>query len=117
MSQQPDRQRQRVIVLTPWCVIEGTYHFKPGIRLSDSVNSELSLKARYLSLVDVIVNHSESGREILRTRFFLIAHAQILGISPKSEVTDKLKDHAAPGTSPQDIDQLVDEMHSILSSG
>ncbi len=116
MPAQVERQTQRLILLTSWCKIEGTYHFMPGIRLSDAVNSEMSQKARYLPVTDVVVHHLETGQELLRAQFMLIAHTQIAGIVPCAAVTKGTQgDTGSKDTSSKDVDMLIDQMNEIMT--
>src|SRR5437867_11925128 len=82
-----DRVRERIVIVTDQDVIEGTICYPRGVRLSDALNAESAkLSKPHLPLVDVTVTRIETGRELLRSRFLLVAHSKIVLLLPKSEI-------------------------------
>jgi hypothetical protein len=96
MANRIDKQGLRVLIATPWNRIEGDHHLVPGLRVSDSVNSDIAAKARYLPLTNAVVRHGETGEVLFRSRFLMVAHAHIVCMAPVAEME---ADERAPGSS------------------
>src|SRR5258705_4836540 len=106
--------RERVVIVTDQELIEGTICYAEGIRLSDALNSESAhLSKPHLPLVDASVIRIETGREILRSRFLLVARSKIVVLLPKSEICTEdvswvlgplaADGHRAGGPRPEDL--------------
>ena len=79
--------RERVLILTDRELIEGTICYAEGIRLSDALNSaSAQLSKPHLPLVDATVTRVDTGQEVLRCRFLLVARSKIVVLLPKSEL-------------------------------
>jgi hypothetical protein len=76
----------QLVVMTPWSRIQGTHHLFAGLRVSDTVNSEVANKSRYLSLTDAVVTNQASGAVVFESKFLMVAHAHIVFLAPASEI-------------------------------
>lgn len=82
-----DLVRERVVIVTDQDVIEGTVCYPRGVRLSDALNAENAQLSRpHLPLVDATVTRIELGKELLHSRFLLVARHKIVVLLPKSEI-------------------------------
>lgn len=92
---------EQVVVLTTESLIEGNLHYLKEVRLSDALNSPHLRESPYMALNDVRVVRLESGEEILRVHFMLVARSQILCIMPKAEIV------SAPMLDPSRLKETV----------
>ena len=103
----------RVLITTPWGQIEGEHYVLPGVRVSDSVNSDVAARARYLPLTDAVVRQAETGEVVLRSRFLMVAHAHIVCMAPTAEIEAAGKVAPMTLSGPQRA-ALTSEMMSLL---
>jgi hypothetical protein len=83
-----DFLREPVVIVTDLDLIEGTICYPRGIRLSDALNAESAQLAKpHLPLVDASVTRIETGKELLRSRFLLVAREKIVVLLPRSEMS------------------------------
>ena len=122
-----DLVRERVVIVTDQELIEGTICYAEGIRLSDALNSESAhLSKPHLPLVDASVTRIETGREILRSRFLLVARSKIVVLLPKSEIcTDDVSwvlgppaadGHRAGGPRPDDLLRRETDVPTLIGA-
>jgi hypothetical protein len=104
----------RVLIVTPWNQIEGAHYVVPGVRVSDSVNSDVAARARYLPLTDAVVRHGTTGEVVFRSRFLMVAHAHIVCMTPTTEIEATAK-VAGLKLSEQQLETLTSDMVSLLS--
>ena len=90
MAKEPitnDLVRERVVIVTDQDVIEGTICYPRGVRLSDALNAEnAQLSKPHLPLVDATVTRIDLNKELLHSRFLLVARSKIVVLMPKSEI-------------------------------
>lgn len=79
-------KRERIVIQTENDLIEGTYCYPRGLRLSDALNATVNREKPYLALVDATVRRLESGQLLFRGRFLLVSRARIVMLLPKSEM-------------------------------
>lgn len=114
MASRIDKQPIRVALLTPWSRIEGTHHVVPGVRVSDSVNSDVAVRARYLPLTEAVVTHLETGAVLFRSSFLMVSHAHIICMAPTSEVEAEGGSATAARVSADRARSLAADMTSLL---
>jgi hypothetical protein len=79
-------KRERVVIQTEHDLIEGTFCYARGLRLSDALNAAVNREKPYMSLVDATVTRLETGQVLFRSRFLLVSRTRIVVLLPKSEI-------------------------------
>lgn len=85
---------EEIMVVTFREVIEGTIFHNQNLRLSDALNAEAHQHSRYVALKNATVYSIATRRQILKTAFLLVSHAQVIYMTPKSSVS--AADEAVP---------------------
>jgi hypothetical protein len=80
--------QEPVVMLTDRQAIEGILYHVTSIRFSDAMNVAAAQHQwkPYFTLVDARVTSLETGEEILRANFLLVARTRVLALLPKAEV-------------------------------
>ena len=116
MANRIDKEAIRVSILTPWNRIEGLHHLVPGLRVSDSVNSDIAMRSRYLPLTDAEVRHVETGDVLFRARFLMVAHAHIVCMAPTAELEGESGEATGMKLSGRKAAALATDMASLMRS-